>query len=57
MSYLDVIVEPSPLEIGGTLLAVAIGALLLCGIVLVTIGFIQSGKKKQSNDETKPSHS
>ena len=57
MSYLDVIVEPSPLEMGGTLLAVAIGALLLCGIVLVTIGFIQSGKKNQSDDETKPSHS
>ena len=56
MSYLDVIVDPSPLEMGIEFLLVAIGALLLYGIVLVTIGFIRS-RKKESNEDTKPSHS
>lgn len=41
MCILDVIVDPSPLEIGVVLFAVAIGALLLSGIVAMIVGFIK----------------
>lgn len=52
MCYLDVIVGPSPILVGGTILTVAIGILLLCGIVLVTMGFCKAAKKKdQANEE------
>ena len=47
MCYLDMIVGPSPVLIGGTIFYVAIGVLLLCGIVLVTMGFINAPKKKE----------
>ena len=47
MCYLDMIVGPSPVLIGGTIFYVAIGVLLLCGIVLVTMGFINASKKKK----------
>lgn len=41
MCYLDAIAGPSPLELGGEMLVIAIGALLLSGIVAMIIGFIK----------------
>lgn len=41
MCILDVIVEPSPLEAGVVLFVVAIGTLLLSGIVAMIVGFIK----------------
>lgn len=47
MCYLDAIAGPEPIFLGGTvLLAVAVGLLLLCGIVLVTVGIMKAAKEK-----------
>lgn len=41
MSYLDAIVGPSPLELGGGLFVIAIVVLLLSAIVAMIVGFIK----------------
>lgn len=51
MCYLDAIIGPSPLETGGIVLAVAVGVILLCGIVLVNMGFTKSKQKKDNDTE------
>ena len=54
MCYLDAIVGPSPLFLGGAVFVVAVGVLLLCGIALVTLGFMKvKQKKEKEKDDTK----
>lgn len=53
MCYLDMIVGPSPILVGGTIILVAIGVLLLCGIVLVALGFMKAANKKDKEKDDK----
>ena len=53
MCNLDMIVGPSPILVGGTIFLVAIGVLLLCGIVLVAVGFMKAANRKDKEKDDK----